>query len=168
MKGCVGNLIAVTMAGLLVISLLITGNSTQMVPEPVMPTPTPGVCRASGRGGTVTTPIDEAPVRSSVGTGHVLRGVVRAAPDCAPIAGAKIIFWLTNPEGKYDDDHRATVYTDENGAYTFESNYPGQYDNIRPHIHMFVAADGFRPLETEFLPEAGATEGTFDIVLAAG
>jgi hypothetical protein len=107
----------------------------------------------------------EPPIRDSVDKGHVLSGVVRSSEGCAPIAGAKIIFWLANPSGEYDDAHTATVITDAEGKYRFESNYPGSYDNVRPHIHMYVSAEGYQSILTEHLPRAGQTEGVFDIVL---
>src|SRR3990172_4688381 len=68
-----------------------------------------------------------APLRSSVGKGYILNGVVRSSKDCSPIGGAQIEFWLAGPDGKYDDAHRATVYADNNGAYQFESNFPKPY-----------------------------------------
>lgn len=124
-------------------------------------------CIPTRHGGTTTTPIDEAPVRSSVGTGHVLNGIVRSSQDCRPIEQAKIIFWLAGPDGTYDDDHRATVFTDKVGAYRFESNFPGLYGaRPIPHIHLYISAEKFRPVETECFPPKGQTEGTFDIVLA--
>jgi protocatechuate 3,4-dioxygenase beta subunit len=166
MNGC---LQALMIAMSMVVGAFFYGSTTSFsTPAEVQPTATPvsaAVCRATSRGGTTTSPIDEAPERASVGEGHLLTGVVRAAPDCAVIAGAKLIFWLTNPDGKYDDAHRATVYTDAEGAYSFESNFPGQYEGTRPHIHMYVEAEGYRAIETEYLPQTGQTEGVMDIVL---
>ena len=53
-----------------------------------------------------------AAIRDSVGVGYVLSGIVKSAKDCSPIAKDKIEFWLTGPDGNYDDDHRATVTAD--------------------------------------------------------
>ncbi len=122
-------------------------------------------CTPSRQGPTTTSPIDDAPVRSSVGKGHVLNGTVKSSLNCAPISGAKIIFWLANPAGQYDDDHRASVFTDASGVYTFESNFPGLY-TTRPHIHLYVQAPGHKAIEQEYFPGTGQTEGTFDVVLA--
>ena len=108
----------------------------------------------------------EPPVRASVGVGHMLRGVVRSSKDCSPIANAKLIVWVANPQGQYDDDQRATVYADESGKYTFESNFPGVYEGMRPHIHMYVSAERHRAAELEYMAEEGRSEGTFDVVLA--
>jgi polyisoprenoid-binding protein YceI len=108
----------------------------------------------------------EPPVRASVGTGHLLRGVVRSSKDCSPIANARLIIWLTNSQGQYNDDHRATVYTDEAGKYTFESNFPGVYEGMPPHIHLYISAEGHTAAELEYIVEEGRSEGTFDVVLA--
>jgi protocatechuate 3,4-dioxygenase beta subunit len=105
-----------------------------------------------------------APVRSSVGKGHVLRGTVRSSADCRPIAGARVELWLAGPNG-YDDAHRATVIADEAGRYEFESELPGPFERRPPHIHVRVAHPGFRTLVTQQYPAAGEAEGTFDLVL---
>lgn len=109
-----------------------------------------------------------APERASVGKGYMLSGVVKSSSDCSPVRGAKIEFWLTGPDGNYDDDHRATVYSGSQGMYRFESNVPGSYFWRRPHIHIQVTAEGFRNLITQHYPEKGAREGTFDLVLVPG
>jgi len=106
-----------------------------------------------------------APVRSSVGTGFVLSGVVRSGIDCKPIPHARVELWLRGPDGQYDDAHRATVITDASGRYRLQSNFPGGTDYFQPHIHIRVAVSGFRPLVTVFLPRAGTREGTLDLVL---
>ncbi|HYM67978.1 MAG TPA: intradiol ring-cleavage dioxygenase, partial [bacterium] len=105
-----------------------------------------------------------APVRSSVGSGFVLTGIVRSGIDCAPIPRARVEFWLRGPNGQYDDAHRGTVITDANGRYRFQSNFPGGTD-FQPHIHLRIEVPGFRPLVTVFLPQAGSHAGTMDPVL---
>lgn len=109
-----------------------------------------------------------APERSKVGEGYVLTGIVRSSRDCSPIAGARIEFWLTGPHGQYDDDHRATVLSDEKGAYSFQSNHPPGYYGRPPHIHIRVSAEGFRTLVTQHYPEGGKTSAAFDLVLLEG
>jgi len=121
--------------------------------------------RADGRGCSRTFLQAGAPVRQRVGTGYVLAGVVRSAKDCAPIPGARIELWLAGPDGRYDDDHRATVITDGKGRYRFESNAPPPYYGRPPHIHLRVSAKGFATLVTQHYPEQGRTDGNFDIVL---
>jgi protocatechuate 3,4-dioxygenase beta subunit len=106
-----------------------------------------------------------APLRSTVGQGYVLSGKVRSATDCSPLAEARIEFWLAGPSGRYADDYRATVLTDEAGAYRFESNFPPGYRGRPPHIHVRVSAPGFRTLITQHYPEKGRTEASFELVL---
>lgn len=103
-----------------------------------------------------------APVRSRVGTGFVLTGIVRSGIDCAAMRGARVELWVRGPDGQYDDVHRGTVITDGNGRYRFESNFPG---GGFPHIHVRVAAPGHRPLEIRYVPRSGATTGVLDLVL---
>lgn len=106
-----------------------------------------------------------APVRTSVGKGHVLRGTVRSAADCRPVPGARVELWLAGPNG-YDDDHRATVIADAEGRYLFESELPGPFERRPPHIHLRVAHPGYQRLVTQHYPAQGQAEGTFDLVLS--
>ncbi len=106
-----------------------------------------------------------APMREKVGEGYLLSGTVRSAVDCAPIPGAQIELWMTGPRGRYDDDHRATVFADAAGSYRFESNFPVEYSGRPPHIHMLVRAEGYRPLVTQHYPFLGSVAATFDLVL---
>src|SRR5436853_144971 len=87
-----------------------------------------------------------APVRSHVGTGFVLTGVVRSGIDCSILQGAHVEFWLRRPDGQYDDAHRGTVLTDAGGRYRFASNFPGGDGGFRPHINLRIAVRGYRPL----------------------
>jgi protocatechuate 3,4-dioxygenase beta subunit len=105
-------------------------------------------------------------MRSAVGKGYVLSGTVRSATDCSIIPGAKIEFWLASADGRYDDDHRATLLADESGAYRFASNLPPKYNFRPPHIHVRVTAEGFKPLVAQHYPKAGAAAGDFPLVLA--
>jgi protocatechuate 3,4-dioxygenase beta subunit len=104
-----------------------------------------------------------APVRSQVGTGFMLTGIVRSSIDCSVITRAHVEFWLAGPNG-YDEAHRGTVITDGTGRYRFESNFPGG-GGWRPHIHLRIAVPGFRTLVTVYFPRAGSAAGTFDLVL---
>ena len=106
-----------------------------------------------------------APVRTSVGSGYVLTGAVLAAGGCEPVAEARIEFWLANPEGEYDDAHRATVPVGDRGKYRFESNVPVAYGGRPPHIHIRVDAPGYRELVTQHYPDADRTEANLDLVL---
>lgn len=109
--------------------------------------------------------VPNAPERTSVGKGHVLSGVVRSSTDCSSLIGAQIEFWLAGSDGKYDDDHRATILSDKDGVYTFESNFPPPYIGRPSHIHIKISAKGYRTLVTQYYPAKGQAEGKFDLVL---
>lgn len=109
---------------------------------------------------------DAPVVRSSVGKGYVLRGVVRSSKDCAAVPGAVIELWLAGPDRGYDDAHRATIIAKASGAYRFESNLPPPYQGRPPHIHLRVSAKGFKTLITQHYPLSGAKEAAFDIIIA--
>lgn len=106
-----------------------------------------------------------APVRSSVGKGYTVSGAVRSAKDCSPVRGAQIEFWLAGPNGKYDDDHRATMHSDDKGAFRFGSNYPPSYSGRPSHIHIRVSAGGFKTLVTQHYPGKDSSVAAFDLVL---
>lgn len=108
----------------------------------------------------------DAPVREAVGEGYLLTGTVQSAGDCRPLPKARIEFWLVNPQGQYDDAHRATVFSDAQGRYRFQSNRPTDYVNRRPHIHIMVTAEGHEQLITQHYPQENTTGGVFDLVLA--
>jgi len=107
-----------------------------------------------------------SPVRSSVGKGYILQGIVRSSKDCAAVPGAVIEFWLAGPDGGYDDAHRATIVAGVSGAYRFESNAPPPYDGRPPHIHLRVSAKGFATLVTQHYPIAGRNDDLFDVILS--
>ena len=107
----------------------------------------------------------EAPVRQSVGRGYLLGGTVKSSADCKAVPNARIEFWLVNPSGEYDDNHRATVYSGEKGTYNFESNFPPPYFGRPSHIHIRVSAKGFRTVVTQHYPQAGSKKGILDLVL---
>ncbi len=100
------------------------------------------------------------PVRTVVGQGHVLTGVVLSSKDCQPIANARLEFWPEEAGQGHPDSARATFYTDENGRYRFECNQP-------EHIHMRISAPGYRTIGVNSYHPNGAVVGTFDIVLEA-
>jgi len=108
-----------------------------------------------------------APVRDSVGEGYVLSGVVRSADGCTPIPNAQIEVWMAGPDGEYRDDYRATLFSDENGVYRFESHFAPPYSGRPAHHHLRVSATGFETLVTQHYPQRGQSEATFDLVLVA-
>ena len=66
----------------------------------------------------------DAPARDRTGHGFVVSGVVRAAAGCAPVAGARIEWWSADPDGRYDDRHRASQRADDAGRYRYETTFP--------------------------------------------
>ncbi|HKP52740.1 MAG TPA: hypothetical protein VJ183_08800 [Chloroflexia bacterium] len=134
--------------------------------SPATPAPRgPGSCAPTRPDGEGPYYKPNAPERTSVGTGHVLKGLVKSTKDCSPIPGARIEFWQVGPDAQYDDDHRATMHLEASGAYSFESNFPPGYEGRPPHIHVKVSAQGYQTLTTQYYPADGETEGTFDLVL---
>lgn len=130
-------------------------------------TPPPPRCALTpSLNGVGASQIGTPPVRSSVGQGHVLSGTVRSLRGCVPLADATLIFWLAGPDGQYAPAYEATVPTDANGTYRFESTYPGTYGGTSPHIHIFISAAGHYGIESVYLPPPGTQSGTYDIVLA--
>jgi len=107
-----------------------------------------------------------SPIRSSVGKGYVLQGVVRSSGDCAAVPGAVIELWLAGPDGGYDDAYRATIIAAVSGAYRFESNAPPPYDGRPPHIHLRVSVKGFATLLTQHYPIASRNDNLFDVIIS--
>ncbi len=107
-----------------------------------------------------------APVRTSTGTGLVIRGRLLGAPDCRPLAGGVIEWWQTDRGGRYDDAHRGSQNVAPDGSYRFSTDFPGTYPGRPPHIHFKAKAPGYRSLTTQLYPGVGEKEVEFDIVLA--
>ena len=106
-----------------------------------------------------------APERSQVGTGYLLKGEIKSALTCAPISRAKIELWMAGPNGQYGDEWRATIFADKDGKYHFSSHVPGHYGGRPPHIHMIISAPGFEELTTQHYPQQGKEVSKFDIIL---
>jgi protocatechuate 3,4-dioxygenase beta subunit len=104
------------------------------------------------------------PVRTSIGSGHVLTGLVLSALDCKPIARARIELWQRGKNG-YTRATSATVFTNRAGRFRFQGPYPTKYGGGPPHIHMRVSAPVHRQLLTRYEPPPGARSGTIRIVL---
>lgn len=98
------------------------------------------------------------PVRSVVGHGHVLTGVVLSSKDCRPIAHAQLEFWPEEGTLGHPDSSRATLFTEEDGRYRFECNPPD-------HIHMRISATGFHTIGVNSYHPNGRATGTLDMVL---
>lgn len=106
-----------------------------------------------------------APVRDRIGSGYLLTGTVRSARDCSPLPNARIEFWQTGPNGVYDDQHRATVYSDRQGRYRLQTSFPAPYARRPSHIHILVDVKGFEGLITQHYPKRGTKAAEFDLVL---
>jgi protocatechuate 3,4-dioxygenase beta subunit len=82
-----------------------------------------------------------------------------------PIPNAQIEVWMAGPDGEYHDDYRATFFSDENGAYSFESHFPPPYSGRPSHHHLLVTTPGYQTLVTQHYPQQGENQATFDLVL---
>jgi protocatechuate 3,4-dioxygenase beta subunit len=132
-------------------------------PGPVPATataPSAGACAAGYEEADTLSPSYRAgaPVRAVVGQGHVLTGTVRSRRDCAPIAGARVELWPEIAGHGHPDSQRATVLTNADGGYRFQSDPPN-------HIHMLVSASGFEPVASNRYHPEGRAAGRFDVLL---
>lgn len=107
-----------------------------------------------------------APPTTSTGAGLTVAGRVLGAPDCRPVPGARIEWWQTNRNGRYDDAHRGSQTSDADGNYRFTTDVPGVYPGRPPHIHFKASAPGYLPLTTQLYLRTGEKEVSFPIVLA--
>jgi hypothetical protein len=89
------------------------------------------------------------PVRSKIGTGHVLTGQIRSAVTCGPIARARVEFMQSGPNG-YTRATSATVVAGRDGRFRFEGPRPTSYGR-EPHIHIRVIAQGYKPLLARYV-----------------
>ena len=111
--------------------------------------------------GTHYKPVTEEKVNISKGV--IVRGQILAAPYCTPVANAKIAHWQGGEEGRYRDYLYAYMFSDENGKYEFETEWPNM---PTPHIHFIVTADGYNELETQWIGSERQKEINFDMVLS--
>ena len=110
--------------------------------------------------GTHYEPVTEK--RGNVGSGVAVRGRILAAPDCTPIAGARVAHWQAGEDGFYSDRLRAYLLSDANGNYRFETEWPAL---PTPHIHFIVTADGYERLETQWIGNERTGLIEFNMVL---
>ena len=107
----------------------------------------------------------EPPVRSKIGTGHVLTGIVLSALDCRPLRGARVQLWQAGKNGRYTTAGSATVITGRDGRWRFEGPFPPSYRGVPPHIHIRVHANSYEELLTRYQPAAGTKRGNLRLVL---
>ena len=131
-----------------------------------LPAPgTPAACQPTrgdsagpfGLGGTAV------PLRSKIGTGHVLLGRVLRAGDCGPVTSALVVFWQAGPNG-YGPRGRGSVRTDRAGRFRFEGPVPTAYGRA-PHIHIAVVHPAYEDLLTRYVVRRGAKTGRLTLVL---
>lgn len=128
-------------------------------PTPV-PSPTPpNDCPPTHDDGVSPSYVPNAPERSVVGHGHVLTGYVLSSTNCLPIPNAKLEFWTEEAGLGHPTSARATLFTDANGFYRYESNLP-------EHIHMRISAEGYHTIGVNSYHPDGAPQGSMDFVLA--
>lgn len=106
-----------------------------------------------------------APLRTKIGRGYVLKGTVLSAATCKPVPGARIEFWQAGPDGNYSDAYRATIISDSLGRYRLETSFPPPYASRPPHIHILVDMRGYAGLITQHYPRAGRSRATLDLTM---
>jgi protocatechuate 3,4-dioxygenase beta subunit len=105
-----------------------------------------------------------APERDSVGSGYILSGSVIESTSCRPVPGALVEFWMAGPDGEYGPDWRASLLTDGDGKFAFESHVPVSYGGD-PHIHIRLSGADHSELFLVHVPEPGASSGQVAAVL---
>jgi catechol 1,2-dioxygenase len=113
----------------------------------------------------------DAPFRSDLnvlgreGTAIRIRGHVRSAEGCVPLAGALVDVWHAMqgpPDPPYDMasadyEFRGRMLTDEHGRYEIRTlrppNYPDSVDGhmVQAHLHLRVSADGHTSIITQIV-----------------
>jgi protocatechuate 3,4-dioxygenase beta subunit len=117
--------------------------------------------------------LPDAPVRATVGRGKVITGTVRSTRGGAPLAGARIEFWLnTTPNGGDDGErnpaNRGQVVADAQGRFRFETDPPARvWSNAAPHIHTRVTAEGHEPFYLRHITDAAVESESVSIVLVS-
>lgn len=106
----------------------------------------------------------DSPVRSNLvvkglpGQLVELSGMIKHDDCKTPHKKAKVELWHCSNDGVYDNStdeyrYRGTVYSDDNGRYSFKTILPPPYDAggfMRPaHFHLMVTAEGYQSLVTQ-------------------
>ncbi len=98
----------------------------------------------------------------NISQGVTVRGQILAAPNCTPVANAKIAHWQADKRGVYVDDLRAYLFSDANGYFEFETEWP----NLSPpHIHFIVTTEEYKTLETQWIGSNPVERIEFDMIL---
>lgn len=96
--------------------------------------------------GTHYEPVTEQ--KKDIGKGLRVMGQVLVTPDCKPLSNAKVAHWQAGEEGRYINRLRAYLYTDDQGRFEFNTEWPNL---TPPHIHFIVTANGHQRLETQWI-----------------
>ena len=110
--------------------------------------------------GTHYEPVTEQKV--NVSKGVIFRGQVLGFPDCKPVTDAKVSHWQAGENGYYQDRLRAYLFTDKDGRFEFETEWPNL---ANPHIHFIVDAKGYEVLETQWIGKSRQEVIDFTMVL---
>jgi len=109
--------------------------------------------------GTHYKPVTEQKV--DIGKGLIVKGRILGS-DCKPLKHARVAHWQAGVNGRYTDRLRAYLFTDEQGYFKFETEWP----NLSPpHIHFIVTIKGYNKLETQWIGEKRESEIKFNMVL---
>jgi protocatechuate 3,4-dioxygenase beta subunit len=143
-----------------VLAACIAGLSTHAAAAPVAPSCRPTEGDAFGPfQGTGATP----PLRAKIGTGYVLTGRVLRYPECTPIRDALVDFWQAGSNG-YTRNGRGSVITGRSGTFRFEGPLPAASGG-EPHVHIRVAAGGYKEVLLRYVIGSGFKRGHLTIVL---
>ncbi len=134
--------------------------------------------------------VDERLNRSDLTSGTTRRGVVDGVPLAfslavyevsggvyAPLSGAQVDVWHADALGTYSDEAalgtRGQTYlrgyqiTDDDGAVTFRTIYPGWYSGRTVHVHVLVRVfDASENTAIELTTQMYFDDATTDAVLA--
>lgn len=100
--------------------------------------------------------------KGDVSKGLMVYGQVLSMPDCEPVANAKVAHWQAGENGRYSDKLRAYLFTDEQGRFQFETEWP----NLNPpHIHFIVTTPSHEVLETQWIGDQRKKQIDFKMVL---
>ena len=97
--------------------------------------------------------------------GVMALGVLIMVAAASTAAGARIEVWQVGPDNRYDDAHRATLYSETRGRYRLEADFPPPYARRPSHVHILVDARGFQGLITQHYPVKGTSRARFDLVI---
>jgi protocatechuate 3,4-dioxygenase beta subunit len=100
--------------------------------------------------------------QANIGKGLRISGVVRAARDCGPIAGARVVHWQANNQGEFTEEMRAYLFADHKGQYTFSTEWPG---GDVPRIHFMVVAPGYKTLFTQWIGDEKTQSSVLNLIL---